>query len=237
MLREIRRRYSAWRSRRGEAGATQQKSREDARPATPAVTFRTAWRKADKELEQDAKTFWQSQKRLLPANVDPADRARELCAVAYRDNTVVGVSTATIEFVPQFRSYMAAYRCSVSSGFLTFPPLSWSITDYSRKVLEQWSLENPNEKVMGLMAILQAQAFVQRCPYIVGPANMVFTGFSPAGYPIRVAWFKHARIPIDWPPRPLAAREQPEPARLEPEGGVFHVPLDRFTRPPGGRNT
>ena len=100
------------------------------------ITFRTAWRKADKEIERDAIAFWQKKGNLLPAQVSPEARARQLCAVAYRDGEPVGVSTATIEFVPQFRMRMAAYRCAVDIG-LRRQPLSWSITEYSRDLLEQ----------------------------------------------------------------------------------------------------
>lgn len=165
------------------------------------IEFRAAWRKADAELERDAKEFWQTRLRLLPRNVDPEARARQLCAVAYRDGVPVGVSTATIEYIKQFRSNMAVYRCAVARQF-AHQPLSWRITDFSREVLERWSLENPDEKVMGLMAVMQSRELVTRYPQVFGVVNMTFTGFTPAGFPIRVAWFKHATIPVDWPPKP-----------------------------------
>jgi hypothetical protein len=176
------------------------------------ITFRPAWRKADAELERDAKTFWQSGPGLLSARAAD-ERIHELCALAYRDGCPVGVSTATIEFVPRFRSHMAVYRCAVAGG-LRHQPLSWTITDYSREVLEQWSLENPDEKVMGLMAVIQSKVLVTRYPQVFGVVNMTFTGFTPSGFPIRVAWFKHATIPTDWPPRPLAPEQQ---AQTKPE--------------------
>ena len=195
------------------------------------IAFRTAWNKDDETLRQDAVAFWRGGPQLLPQGVDPIARARELCAVAYRDGSVVGVSTVTIEFVPQFRSRMALYRCSAAPDLLTIPPLSWRITDYSREVLEKWSLENPDEKVMGLMAIIQAQSLIEHYPQIVAPANMAFTGFTPAGFPIRVAWFKHATIPTEWPPRPLPKKE-PESARRLPAGTGFRVRLDRYIKSP-----
>ena len=177
-----------------------------------AITYRPAWRKADPELERDAIAFWAKREKLLPRGVNPEARAKELCAVAYLDGKTVGVSTATLEPVPQLRCRMAVYRCAVAVG-MRHQPLSWTITDYSREVLEQWSLENPNEKVMGLLAILQAREFVERYPMIVGPANMAFVGFTQNGYPIRVAWFKHAAIPTDWPPKPLPRGPQAQGPR------------------------
>jgi len=195
-----------------------------------AITFRTAWRRNDEDLQRDAKAFWQSHTR-LPANVTPDERARELCAVAFRDDSAVGVSTATVELIPQFRCHMAVYRCSVAKGFLALPPLSWSITDYSRTVLEQWSLENPGEKVMGLFAVVQARALIERYPHIVGPAQMNFAGFTPAGFPVRVAWFRHATIPAEWPPRPLRSRVISQPERA---ATALPMALDRPPKSPGG---
>jgi len=165
------------------------------------ITFRAAWRKADSEIERDAKEFWRGGGVRLPRDVNPDERARELCAIAYHDDRTVGVSTATIELVQQFRCRMAVYRCAVTLG-LRHTPLSWQITEYSQQVLQQWSLENPHENVMGLMAIIQSRELVTRYPQVFAPANMVFTGFNRSGFPIRVAWFKHATIPTEWPPRP-----------------------------------
>lgn len=164
-----------------------------------AITFRTAWRRDDAEIERDAKAFWRSRAGLLFANVNLDAQARELCAVAYSSDQLVGVSTASIEFVEQFRRRMSIYRCAVSAG-LRHEPLSWQITDYSREILEQWSLENPDEKVMSLLAVMQSKVLVTRYPDVFGVANMTFTGFLPSGFPSRVAWFKHATIPTDWPP-------------------------------------
>lgn len=172
------------------------------------ISYRTAWRKADSELEQHAKEFWRVRRR-LPSRVNPVDRARELCAVAIHKDHAVGVSTATLERVPEFRCRMAVYRCAVTHA-LRHAPLSWRITEYSHDVLEKWSLENPDEKVMGLMAVIQSRELILRYPQVFAPANMIFTGFDPAGFPIRVSWFKHATIPTDWPPRASRQNELPE---------------------------
>lgn len=180
-----------------------------------AITFKEAWRKFDRNLERDATEFWRASGKRLPANVQPEERARELCAVAYRDERPVGVSTATLEMVPQFRCRMAVYRCSVTIG-LRRTPLSWRITEYSQVVLERWSLEHPDEKVMGLYAVMQSRELVTRYPQVFGVANMLFAGFTPVGFPIRVCWFKHATIPVDWPPRPSRPVAPPQPAQPEP---------------------
>lgn len=181
------------------------------------IKFRAAWRKNDSELERDATEFWQTRQRVLPRNVDPRERARQLCAIAYREGVPVGVSTATIEFIKQFRVNMAVYRCAVARQF-AHQPLSWRITDFSREVLERWSLENPDEKVMGLMAVMQSRELVTRYPQVFGVVNMTFTGFTPAGFPIRVAWFKHATIPTDWPPKPDPELAQGE--IVQPRGQI-----------------
>lgn len=183
------------------------------------VEFRAGWRKNDHVLEADAIAFWGSGKRVLPQRVDPEARARELCAVAYRDGIPVGVSTATLKYIEQFRSIMAFYRCSVRTEF-GHEPLSWRITDFSREVLERWSLDNPAEKVMGLMAVMQSKILVTRYPQVFAVVNMTFTGFTPSGLPIRVAWFKHATIPTEWPPRP-----DPDHKRVQTEPAEIHFPV------------
>jgi len=165
------------------------------------VQFREAWKRADPELEHDAKQFWLGRGKLLPNNVTPEDRAKDLCAVAYYEGKPVGVSTAVLIHVQQFRTRMAVFRCAVAKA-VRRTPLSWRITEYSQGVLERWALANPDEKVMGLMAVMQSRELVTRYPEVFGVANMTFTGFNEMGYPIRVAWFKHATIPTEWPPRP-----------------------------------
>ena len=166
------------------------------------IEFRDAWRRSDPELERGAIEFWNSHPALLPATVSPQDRARDLCVVAYHKDRAAGVATAVLATIPQFRTRMAVFRCAVTIG-LRHTPLSWQITEYSQSVLERWSLANPGEKVMGLMAVMQSRELVTRYPQVFGVANMTFVGFNEFGYPIRVAWFKHATIPTDWPPRPL----------------------------------
>jgi len=198
-----------------------------------AITFRTAWCKDDKALEEDAKSFWRSQEKhfKLPEDSNADQRAKEHCAIAYSEGGPVGIATATLEFVPLFRTNMAVYRCAVSHDAVTVPPLSWRITEYSREVLEQWSLDNPAAKIMGLVALMTAKGFILPYPQIVAPANMVLSGFTPEGYPIRVAWFKHATIPTEWPPRPLPSRESAPPGdRSTVEN--FSVPLDPNIKSP-----
>jgi hypothetical protein len=187
-----------------------------------AITFRAAWQKADPDLERDAKEYWRGGRRKLPQHVAPDDRVGELCAVAYREDRPVGVSTARIETVGQFRCRMAMYRCAVTIG-LRHTPLSWRITEYSQDLLERWSLENPDEKVMGVLAVIQSRELVLRYPQVFAPANMVFAGFSAAGLPIRVAWFKHAAIPTEWPPRPTRMVEPPETKVKAKWGGEILV--------------
>lgn len=192
------------------------------------ITYRAAWRKNDPELERDALTFWDSKKKLLPQNADANKRVKQLCAVAYRDEKPVGVSTVSIEFVPQLRLRMAVYRCSVAIG-MRRKPLSWTITDFSREVLEEWSLAHPEEKCMGLLAVLQAREFVERYPMVTGPANMTFIGVTPQGFPVRVSWFKHAEVPNTWPPKPLP-RQAAGPAQRQMQNRGPGITL-----PPGRR--
>lgn len=156
--------------------------------------FEPAWRRADPKLENHAKEFW-ARLKILPANVSADDRVKELAVVAYSNERIVGVSTATIDFIPQFKSNMTLFRCACETA-LRRTPLSEQITDYTRRLLETWSEENPDERVMGMMVIVESPQLVRNYPSVFGPASLNFAGFSERGFPLRVAWFKHATIPL-----------------------------------------
>jgi len=161
------------------------------------IVFEWAWRRNDPKLVEDAIGFW-NWRKILPPNVKPEVRAKELCAVAYRDGKAVGVSTATIDYMPQFKTKMAVYRCACATA-LRRVPLSVQITDYTRLEMEKWAAANPEEGVMALAALVESPQLIRNYPSVFGSAEMVFMGFAPTGQPLRVAWFKHATVPLPPP--------------------------------------
>lgn len=136
--------------------------------------FKPAWRRNDAALQTDAIAFWQKYK-FLPEGVGPEERAKELCGLVYRDGEVIAVSTITIKEMPRFRCRMAMYRCAAAPSFRR-SPFSLQVTEESRKLMEQWSLENPQEGVMGLAAAIESRLLARHMPSVFWPADLIFMG-------------------------------------------------------------
>src|SRR5262245_54430650 len=91
----------------------------------PGFELRPAWRLRDSQIEADAIEFW-TRLKLLPRDVRPLDRAKELIAVVYKDDQIVGVHTATIERVKQVRARLAMLRSAVDPEFRR-THISWAL--------------------------------------------------------------------------------------------------------------
>jgi hypothetical protein len=175
------------------------------------IDFRLAWRKNDSALEAAATEFW-TRLKLLPRNVTPQQRAKELCTMALRDGQVICLTTATVEAMKQFRCRMAVYRIATQPA-VRRRDVTAELAEYTLAQMEEWSLQHPEEGIMGLAAIIQARQFVTQRPSVFWPGQMTFMGYTETGHQIRVAWFKHATVSTEWPPRPVGAGAQ---RRLSP---------------------
>jgi hypothetical protein len=157
------------------------------------ITFRPAWGLDDPVIIRDAKELWLSLGALWPREVD--QRASQLCAAAYVGNTLVGVSTAYLDDLAILKSRFAFFRCVVSPQHRR-QWVSYRLAPYSRDVLEKWSLANPDEKVMGMVAVIQGENYKERQHEPVWPRSTLnVVGYTKLGDQIRVAWFKHASVP------------------------------------------
>jgi len=85
------------------------------------------------------------------------------------------------------------YRCAAAPSFRR-SPFSLQVTEESRKLMEQWSLGNPQEGVMGLAAAIESRLLARHMPSVFWPAELIFMGYMPNGQQLRVAWFKHATV-------------------------------------------
>ncbi len=128
------------------------------------TVFKPAWRKNNPALEADAIAFWRKSK-FLPKGVAAEERAKELCGLVYRDGEVIAVSTITIQKMPRFRCRIAMYRCAASPSFRR-SPYSLQVTNESRALMEQWSLEHPEEGVMGLAAAIESKLLERHMPSV-----------------------------------------------------------------------
>lgn len=170
------------------------------------VEFANAWMRDDWKLGADAKTFWQ--KIGLVSAEERERRVGELCTVAYHQGQVVGVATATLTIVPQVRARLAMYRCAVDPDFRR-QDMAERMSGRIRTILEAWSADNPQEKVLGMGAIIQAAELRRKSLEPIWHdwgTELVMCGYTQRGEQIRISWFPHARF------------EDPTLAQASPEG-------------------
>jgi hypothetical protein len=159
----------------------------------PGFVLRPAWRLNDARIEADAVDFW-TRLNILPPDVRPEDRAKELIAVVYRDDRIVGVHTAMISELEQVRARFAAFRSAVDPAYRR-THVSLALTLYSRALLEGWARDNPEERLAGLCAIVESAQLAERGKQPYWPqSRLILAGFMPDGRQIRISWFEDYRV-------------------------------------------
>lgn len=157
------------------------------------ITFERAWQVKDPQQWEEAKAFWEAH-NLLPAELRDWRAANELVALARDNGAVVGVSTANIEYQPPLRGRFAMYRCAVAPG--QDPDLTIRLTVETFHILGAWSIENPNERLLGIGTVIDGKALGDKAREPMWPdhgLNLNLVGYTNRGEQIRIAWFQHAR--------------------------------------------
>lgn len=152
----------------------------------------SAWRSNYAKFEKDAIDFWRRMK-ILPAAVSPEARAKELCAVAYDGDTLVGVATAALEELPLLRARFAMFRCAVAPEHRR-SHLAYDLTTFTRPLLEKWSLEHPEERVQGMGLIVEGELGDRARRPLWPVTGLNLAGYNAQNKQLRVAWFAHARV-------------------------------------------
>lgn len=172
-----------------------------ARPMSVAEAFelaqgyelRPAWRLDDPQIERDAVEFWR-RLDILPSDVTPEERARELTAVAYKDGRVVGVHTGVISRLEQVRARLAFIRAAVDPEHRR-SHVSMALGIYTRDILERWAAEHPEEKLAGLGAVIEGPNLFERAREPVWPhTRYILAGHLPDGRQLRISWFEGFRF-------------------------------------------
>jgi hypothetical protein len=159
----------------------------------PGFELRPAWRLEDPRIEADAIAFW-TRLNILPPGVAPEQRAKDLVAVVYRGDKVVGVHTAVIERVEQVRTRLAMLRSAVDPD-VRRAHVSLALTLYSRALLERWSRDHPDEQLGGLGALVGGRQLAERGRQPFWPqTRFILAGFVPDGRQLRISWFEDFRV-------------------------------------------
>jgi hypothetical protein len=177
-------------------------------PAAQSHGFelRIAWRRDDPQIAADAIDFW-TRNDLLPAGVDPAQRAKQLTGVAYKDGKLVAVATATLEHIGHLRARFAVLRAATDPAFRR-SHAQRALGVPIREAVRSWAEANPGEKVAGRIAFLELGHWGELELMPVWPTTQLrLAGYDQDGRQVRVDWFDHFRFDSEdgGPPVPVPA--------------------------------
>lgn len=168
-------------------------SEQEARDLAAGFDLRPAWRLDDARIEADAVEFWR-RLDILPPDVKPEERAKELVAVAYKDGRIIGVCTAQLARLDQVRARLAMIRSATDPEYRRGYSAQ-ALTIYARELLEAWSMAHLEEKVAGMGAIIQSENLRGRGQEPVWPTTrLTLIGYTPDNCQIRVYWFEGFRL-------------------------------------------
>ena len=158
------------------------------------IVLKTAWRRHDPRQAEDAMAFWTRLKQIAPHLIE--QRAGQLGVMGYCGDRLVSVATAELEYLPGLRARFAVAQVVVDPEFRR-QSLSRRTFGQLLTVLEAWSAENPEEKLMGMAAVIEAKEYAEKQREPVWPdwgLNLGLVGYTLKNQQIRVAWFRHARV-------------------------------------------
>jgi hypothetical protein len=162
-------------------------------PEQGEFQVRIAWRRDDAATEADAIAFW-NRIGVLPKGVDPAERAKELIAAAYKDGRLIAVATAAIEHIEFLGVRMAVLRGATDPAHRRgHAQLALAVP--SHDALRDWALAHPEERLAGAIAFVAAAEWGDFTRLPVWPeSELEVAGYTADNQQIRVRWFDHYRL-------------------------------------------
>ena len=155
--------------------------------------MKTCWLLRDPAIERDVLAFWREE-QFLPSVADAAMRLKDICVVAYDGARIIAVLEARLRVLQMVRSRIAMLRLAVSPA-MRQSRLATEMIPVGQRVLEQWSVENPQEKLMGTGCIVQTKVADQKLRQPVWPqSSLMVINYTQKGEQMRLAWFKHATL-------------------------------------------
>lgn len=163
------------------------------------ITFKNVWQKEDQSIAQSVVDLW-TKNKILPADVAPEERVKEICGLAYDGNEVVGVTTCTIRYMGQLRSHAAFVRCFIEPGHRAHST-GRNLTAETKIYLSDWSEANPELQVRGMAVVVQS-AIIKAMPRFGVPVwnktKLFVIGFTEDDDQVRFTWFDHIILPGEW---------------------------------------
>ena len=155
------------------------------------IAFVDAWRKNDPKHAADAIAFWTDHK-LLKADTQADERAKQIAVLAYDGDKVAAVSTLNVRPFEQLRQKFAFLREAVAPEY-RLHSLARSLSGETRKVIEAYAIAHPDELIAGMASVYQAKGIGKKP--IGSVSRMALIGYTAANEQVRAGWFEHFRIP------------------------------------------
>lgn len=155
--------------------------------------IRVVWRRDDPRVEADAIEMW-SGLGILPPEVKPEDRAKQLAAAAYSEGRIAAVATGVVEHIDFLRARFLVMRSMTAPEFRrTHAQLA--LAGPTMRALEEWAEANPEEMVAGLIAFVEPGAWGEAARMPRGPHfGWTLVAYTHDGKQVRVVWFDHYRL-------------------------------------------
>ncbi|HYD13244.1 MAG TPA: hypothetical protein VEC11_10390 [Allosphingosinicella sp.] len=155
--------------------------------------IRIAWQRNDAGIEADAIEMW-TRLDILPPEVRPEDRAKQLAAAAYSEGQIAAVATGVVEYIDFLRARFLVMRSMTAPEFRrTHAQVALALPTMT--MLEQWSKANPNERIAGLIGFVEPGAWGEAARMPWGPYfGWTLVAYTHDGKQVRVVWFDHYRI-------------------------------------------
>lgn len=166
---------------------------EDGTLSVGGFDIRIAWQRNDSRIEADAIAMW-TRLGILPPEVKPEARAKQLAAAAYSDGRIAAVATGVAEHIDFLRARFLVVRTMTVPEFRrTHAQLALALP--TMKMFEEWAKANPEEKIAGLIAFVEPGAWGQAARMPRGPHfGWTLVGYTNDGKQVRVVWFDHYRL-------------------------------------------
>lgn len=158
----------------------------------PRLVFENVWKKDDPVVSGEVSGVW---KKVGLQDEEIRQRMNQLVYVVKdEDGHVAGISTAFKVYISQLHNYMYAFRCMLTEDN-RIPGLTSKLLVMTRDFLESIHETDGPEKAIGLITVVENERIKQHRTEAVWPASgMVYIGNTKGGHPIRVYYFRGARI-------------------------------------------
>lgn len=157
--------------------------------------IRIAWQRNDAGIEADAVEMW-SRLGILPPEVRPEDRAKQLVAAAYSEGQLAAVATGVVEQIDFLRARFLVMRSMTAPDFRrTHAQVALALPTMT--LLEEWAKSHPEEKVAGLIGFVEPGAWGEGARMPRGPYfGWTLVAYTHDGKQVRVIWFDHYRFEV-----------------------------------------